>query len=341
MTTAGLAQHVPCSQRVSRNPYVSPHGLYSEISTLNALSRILLRKGAITVGIAPEHGGSLTRFDARLGDTLVEILRSARDGDSSGLWVLGASSFPMLPYCGRLREGRFRFNHHSFRYPLNALPERHSSHGDAWTRHWTLTCLDHRKAVMTLKNDADAPLGYECTQEVAVSSDRVDVCFAIRNASTRPIPVGVGIHPYFANRSIATIKARLPLRWEMDSELMPVGLVDNPSGAALLRGQPVPEMPIVSEFAGWDGTATIEWPSLGVTVRVETVPALKHAVLWVPKGEDFFCFEPTSHATDALNGRDGHPCGEDFVILEPQTVHEQRFAFVVDAALMQSSARHA
>ena len=122
---------------------------------------------------------------------------------------------------------------------------------------------------------------------------------------------------------------------------MPLSLVDNPSAAALLRGLPVPEMPIVSEYAGWDGTATIEWPTLGVKVRVETVPSLKHAVVWVPKGEDFFCFEPTSHATDALNGRDGHPPGEDFVILEPNAVHEQRFAFVVDAPLIYSSARHA
>jgi aldose 1-epimerase len=308
---------------------------------VKALSRIFLREGAITVGVAPDRGGALTRLDARLGDTPFEMLRRARDGDSRGLWVLGASSFLMLPYCGRLREGQFRFNGELFRYPLNALPEPHSSHGDAWTRRWTLTGLDRRKALMTLEDDVSAPLRYECTQEVSVSHNRVDVRLAIRNASPYQIPIGVGIHPYFANRALATVKADLPLRWELDTELMPVALVDNPSAAALLVGQPVPEMPIVSECAGWNGTATIEWRAVGVRVHVETIPSLKHAVLWVPKGEDFFCFEPTSHATDALNGRHGHPPGEDFVILEPEAVHEQCFAFVVDAPLMHGGARHA
>ena len=255
-----------------------------------------------------------------------------------GLAVLGASNFPMLPYCGRLCEGAFRFNEQLFRYPLNALPERHSSHGDAWTRRWTLDYLDHRRAFMTLEEDAQAPLRYECTQEVMVDPNGVHVCLTIRNASPHPIPVGVGIHPYFANRRLALVTASLPLRWQLDGELLPVSLVDNPDAPTLLRGQPVTEMPIVCEFAGWDGAATIEWPTLGVRVRVETAPALTHAVLWVPQGEDFFCFEPMSHATDALNGHDGRPPGEDFVVLEPQAVHKQRFAFVVDASLMHSGA---
>jgi aldose 1-epimerase len=303
---------------------------------MNPLSRILLREGPLTVGVAPEHGGSWTRFDARLGSALFEIFRPARDANSTGLWALGASNFPMLPYCGRLREGRFLFNGRAIRYPLNALPERHSSHGDAWTRSWVLTYLDHRKALMSLEDDARAPLHYECTQEVAVSANRVDVCFVIRNASSRWIPIGVGIHPYFASRSLAAVRAHLPRHWELDTELMPVKLLDSPSAPDLLRGQPVAQMPIVSEYAGWDGTASIEWPTLGVKVRLETTPALKHAVLWAPQGEDFFCFEPTSHATDALNARDGHPSGEDFVILKPDAVHKQRFAFIVEAPLMHA-----
>jgi aldose 1-epimerase len=56
---------------------------------------------------------------------------------------------------------------------------------------------------------------------------------------------------------------------------------------------------------------------------------MKHAVVWVPTGKEFFCFEPTSHATDALNARGGHPAGEDFIVLEPGQVFEQRITFSV------------
>ena len=51
--------------------------------------------------------------------------------------------------------------------------------------------------------------------------------------------------------------------------------------------------------------------------------------LWVPSGKDFFCFEPTSHATDGLNARSGHPAGEHFVVLEPGQAFEQRITFSV------------
>ena len=97
---------------------------------MNALSRILLRDGALTVGIAPGWGGALTRFDVRRGEELIPILRPARDELAPGPYALRASSFPMLPYCGRLRGGQFEFEGRSYQFPLNAAPEPHSSHGD-------------------------------------------------------------------------------------------------------------------------------------------------------------------------------------------------------------------
>jgi aldose 1-epimerase len=184
---------------------------------------------------------------------------------------------------------------------------------------------------MCLGEDDSAPLRYACTQEITVTRDRVELCFAIRNPNSYEIPVGVGIHPYFAHRALATLSANLPRQWEMDDELLPAKLVDNPRAFALLRGLHVAEMPVVAEYAGWDGIATIEWPRLGLRVRLETEPRLTHAVLWVPEGNTFFCFEPTSHATDAQNGREGHLPGEDFIKLQPNAVHTQRFAFIVEA----------
>jgi aldose 1-epimerase len=56
---------------------------------------------------------------------------------------------------------------------------------------------------------------------------------------------------------------------------------------------------------------------------------MRHVVLWVPEGADFFCFEPMSHATDALNGRAGHPAAEHFVLLAPGEAIEQHYEFQV------------
>ena len=83
----------------------------SEAHVAGALSRILLRDGPLTVGIAPAWGGALTRFDVRRGAALIPILRPAADHPAAAhaaaaLPALSASSFPMLPYCGRLRAGQ-------------------------------------------------------------------------------------------------------------------------------------------------------------------------------------------------------------------------------------------
>src|SRR2546430_1191958 len=70
------------------------------------LRRIFLQDGALTVGVAPDCGGALTRFDVRVGETLVDILRQAIDGTQRSVCALGTACFPLVPYGGRLRDGR-------------------------------------------------------------------------------------------------------------------------------------------------------------------------------------------------------------------------------------------
>jgi aldose 1-epimerase len=289
----------------------------------------LLRDGALTLGIAPAWGGALTRFDVRRGDQLIPILRPARDEPGPGPAALGAASFPLLPYCGRLRAGRFEFEGRSYQFPLNAAPERHSSHGDGWTRPWCLTQLDRRSASMTLAADAALPMPYAATQRIAVQAHRVRVTLSVTNTGCDRLPIGVGLHPYFAQRSLAWLRADLPSRWRWDQEYMPIASEPNPDRQCLQQGLAVDTLPVAAEYTQWNGRASIAWPTLGVEVALATDPPLGHAVLWAPQQQDFFCFEPTSHASDALHAQAGHAAAEDFTILEPQAALEQHFDFHV------------
>jgi aldose 1-epimerase len=299
-----------------------------------ALSRILLRDGPLTVGIAPAWGGALTRFDVRRGAALIPILRPAADHPATahaaaGLPALSASSFPMLPYCGRLRAGQFEFEGRRYQFPLNAAPERHSSHGDGWSRAWSLTQLDHHSATMSLPADPAAPMPYAATQRVSVQAQRLRVSIGVRNVGADRLPVGLGLHPYFAQRSRATLRADLPRRWRWDQEFMPLKDEPNPQRREFLDARPIAGLPVAAEYAHWDGHASVAWPALGVEVGIATDPPLRHAVLWVPEQQDFFCFEPQSHASDALHAQAGHAAAEDFIILEPQRTFEQHFDFTV------------
>ena len=228
----------------------------------------------MTVGIDPESGGALTRFDLKMGNTRFDILRRASDPKSGAPRALGASSFPMIPYAGRLREGRFEFEGRSIDYPLNALPERHSSHGDGFTRPWALTALERHRAVLELLPAAFAPIQYHCTQSIELAEDRLDVRFRIRNLESHRIPIGIGLHPYFAHRHTATLRAHLPVQWHWDAELMPTYAAPNARSSEFERGVAAADLPIAAQYCGWDGQAQIEWPAERVQVRLLTRPAL-------------------------------------------------------------------
>jgi aldose 1-epimerase len=295
----------------------------------NRLRSILLRDGDITVGIAPDCGGALARFEVRTHHSVSDVLRPSVKGSHAIPCSLAASCFPLVPYCGRLREGRFQFENRRYQYPLNALPERHSSHGEGWGRPWTLSKLDRRSATMSLEADGSAPFQYHCDQSVSISDNRVSIVLSVRNLSVHRIPVGLGLHPYFANRNEARIKARLPTRWRWDQEMMPVSMEANPNALTFLQGQPVNELSVCAEYADWDGKASIEWPARNLLVELETYPPLIHVVMWMPSGESFFCFEPISHATDALNMQMSGQNPEGYFVLDPNATAEQRFDFVI------------
>lgn len=304
-----------------------------------AVSSIVLRKGSLSVGVEPAAGGSLSRLDLLLGSRRFDILRPAVAGPSPIAPALNMSCFPMVPYAGRLRQGRFQFEGRRIAYPLNALPEQNSSHGDGFTREWQLTELGRDRAVLRISPLPTAPIRYDCTQTITVAEDRVDITLNARNLERRPIPFEAGFHPYFAGRPHARVRACLPLRTLWDRHLMPVSTSANQLQQQFDKGMAAADLPVAAEFGGWDGRAVIEWPANGVAVELYTLPALKHVVVWAPPGEDFFCFEPLSHGTDSFNR-----CQQDQTISAPRRLlpdesFEQTCSFVVHHAPDSSGLR--
>jgi aldose 1-epimerase len=292
-------------------------------------SPIVLSKGLLSVGIDPAAGGSLSRLDLLLGSKRIDILRPARSNPCLIAPALNMSCFPLVPYAGRLRGGRFDFAGRVITYPLNALPERNSSHGDGFTREWDVIDLDRDRAVLRACALADAPIQYDCTQTVTVAENRVDITLMARNIESRPIPLECGFHPYFARRAQARIRAQLPTHTHWDEELMPVSVGANRLQQQFERGMAAAELPVAAEFGGWNGRAEIEWPSDGLTVELQTRPALEHVVVWAPDGEEFFCFEPLSHATDSFNRWRGERSLVPPRNLQPDESFEQAISFVV------------
>jgi aldose 1-epimerase len=82
---------------------------------------------------------------------------------------------------------------------------------------------------------------------------------------------------------------------------MPIRLVPPPPSHDLHGGLLVDGVAMDNNYAGWDGTAMIEWPERQARLTMVAPPPCTFLVVYTPKGEGFFVFEPVSNCTDAFN----------------------------------------
>ena len=97
-----------------------------------------LRSGRLGLDLAPQAGGSIARFTADgsidlLRPTTPEAVASGRGNESS--------CYPLVPFSGRIANGRFVFDDTEIVLKPNWPGVRHPMHGDGWAKPWTVARL--------------------------------------------------------------------------------------------------------------------------------------------------------------------------------------------------------
>ncbi|WP_395572800.1 aldose 1-epimerase [Streptomyces sp. BK79] len=145
---------------------------------------ITLTAGDAEATVLPGNGGRLGGL--RVGGT--ELLRQ---GDRYGC-------FPMVPWCGRMREGRFRDGAVVHRMPLNSPP--HAIHGTARDAAWRTARVTADEAVLTYDLTDPWPYPGRVTQVFALAEDALTLTMSVETYESS-FPVQVGWHPWF-NRTL-------------------------------------------------------------------------------------------------------------------------------------------
>ncbi len=265
------------------------------------LARKRLENDELIIEVAPACGASLTRFECKLANLRIPILRYCDDELVDQLSPLGASCFPLLPYSNRLRGGQFKCGEQYYHYSLNCPPERHSSHGDAWMRKWRIGDVSGSHIELLLDPDGSQPIQYFGMQTIRLKKSRVSIQMRVTNKGEVRAPFGMGIHPYFPRFPDTKLVCRLDRQWELDTELMPLRNVPNPLSAEMATGVLVSDLAESSAFYSTSTNAQIIWPSNRLRLDIESDPPMQHAIIWCPIGQDFFCYEPVSHMVDGFN----------------------------------------
>lgn len=268
---------------------------------------VTLQAGEATAALAPEEGGRL----ARLAVAGHDFIRPAGPG-----WAYWGS-YPLLPWCNRIPDGVLRFEGREHRLPVN-WPDGTAIHGlTAWVP-WEVESADDTTAVLTVEA-AEGPYVVTGRQRFTLAPTHLDQVIEVVNRADHRVPVGLGIHPWFA---AGPVELPAELVWPADERCLPVGVPRLVTGDEDLRAATVPA-PMDTCFTGLAGDAarigdlTLSWRG-----PVTQIVVYSEEPGWV-------CVEPVTMANDGFRLHDEGVPGNGTLVLDPgqSAAVEYRFAW--------------
>ncbi len=244
------------------------------------------------LALRPDLGGCLAGL--WLGDCPVML---SAEGDALQA-VRPSASYPLVPYSNRVGWCHFRWHGQDYRTRPNFEPSPHSVHGLGWQRPWQVLAADATTAQLELVHagDADWPFAFRAEQRVELTPESLTLRMAITNTDSRPAPVGLGWHPYFPKRARSRLHVECSERWESDPATeLPTRRVSQSGIDA-----DVAHLSFDHCFEGWRGAARLRDEKLSIKLSSN----LSYLVVYTPQHKPYFCVEPVSHVSNAIQMAD-------------------------------------
>lgn len=148
-----------------------------------------LAKGAVEVDLAPTAGGRIAQIRV---DGIAQLIGPGDGWPATIAW----GCYPMVPWAGRLREGRFRFEDRGWSLPVNL--QSHAIHGVGFALPWRVDAQAGDRALLSLALPTDErwPFGGIARQSFLIEAHRVRLGLSVQ-AGARAMPAVIGWHPWF------------------------------------------------------------------------------------------------------------------------------------------------
>jgi len=161
-------------------------------------------------------------------------------GYSGGAHKKGGQGDVLIPFPGRVAEGRYSFDGQTFQLERNDKEGPNAIHGFVRTLPWKVREVQSSRATFDIALDAETygRRGYPFSLAISVTyrldEQGLSCSFAVQNTSRQTAPVGVGFHPYFTvgTALVDEAEAMIPCAGylEFNERLAPTGKIFDVTG---------------------------------------------------------------------------------------------------------------
>ncbi|MEO2088299.1 MAG: aldose 1-epimerase [Gemmataceae bacterium] len=294
--------------------------------------------GTVRAEVWPAFGFNCLRWQVRRADGIWgDVLYCDPAWEQNP--VPTRSGHPILfPFPNRLRNGRFTFDGREYQLPLNDSTGTHAIHGFTPRNPWRVVGAggerDHAFVTGQFQLSVDLPSAlahwpadFVFTVTYHLRADGLTVELLVENPDTKPLPFGVGFHPYFAcpNAAGATademvLQAPTNEVWEDESNLPTGRRLAVPMELDFRQPRNLSGVNLDTLFAAGEGgwTATLGHISAGGVLTVSAPAEFRELLLFTPPHRKAVAVEPYTCATDAANLPDAGwrvlPPGGEFAV---------------------------
>jgi aldose 1-epimerase len=270
--------------------------------------RITIENDSVVLEVLPQLGGSVAAFDMKVDGQALPIFRRWTEQSQSPRTF---ACIPMVPYFARISGGGITWDGTFYPIERNDPEDEYPLHGDGWRSPWEVADHTPERIALRLRSRVVPPFDYTAELVYALAGPMLEVSLSIQHHGPRPVPYGMGLHPWFPRTPDVTLQSNASGTWLEQPPKLPTKSQPDPLPARwdFSAERRLPEEFVDNSFAGWDGHARITWPDAGYGVSIAADPAVHLSHVYAPDPEKpFFCFEQITNIIDAFN-LPGSPAG--------------------------------
>lgn len=251
-------------------------------------------------------GGLILGFWQSDENGKIDLLRPSKS-DAAG--ALDSSCYPLVPFGNRVKDNAFSFEGSEYRLSPNTDWDKHYLHGEGWQADWEIIGQTGSSIEMAFVHEGDGtPYRYTAKQGFDIDRNVLTMTLSVENRGEKPLPFGLGWHPYFPLTPATTLMAPSRGFWTEVADWLPGERIATPPDLDFSAPAPLPHRWVNNGFEGWSGEALVTWPERHTALHLTADPIFKHAFVFVSDTKfdpgfkrDYFCFEPMTHLPNGHN----------------------------------------